>query len=165
MNTSNAAHPLAKKVPLLGGKYFVEVRPISMGHARELKPLLVEALQAILGEGPDLSEELDLANLMERFGPQFEMAVRTIVRLPDGLEWDDIDAEDYLVLIQAVWETSILRPDGGGLLGKVVSLGAIASRLRAPSSMAPSDRGSEQPEANPTQRDSTAGNPVPPTSH
>lgn len=121
------AHPRAKAVPILGGTAHVIVRPWSVGQMHEAKPIVIEIMQMIQAS----SGEMGLAEIVTRCEPEVMKLVQiTIKGLPDGLKWTEIDYEDFLNLAQGVWETSILRPDGSGLLGKVVNLVASAATLR-----------------------------------
>lgn len=124
-------HPYAKRVPLRGGSVFVIVQPFSMVTARAVRPIIVRILQGITAAG----DQLDLAEIVEKYEADVLEIVQRAVDLPASdlpstLNWSTLDYEDFLNLAQAVWETSILRADGGGILGKVLGLTAGALRIR-----------------------------------
>lgn len=126
IETHSVIHPLAKRVPLRGGSLFVVVQPFSMAVAREARPILVRIARGLV----DAGDSLDLGSIVEKYEPDVLELVQRAVTLPDGVDWLSLDYEDFLCLAQAVWETSILRADGGGILGKVLSLTAGVLRLR-----------------------------------
>ena len=45
-------------------------------------------------------------------------------------EWDAMAWEDVPTLAQAIWELNVARPDGGGVLGKLLASG-LASKAAA----------------------------------
>lgn len=122
----SVAHPLAKEVPLRGGALFVTVLPFNMVVARQARPALVDILTAVA----DSKMNIDLVQIVDQHESSVMAICQSAVTLPEGVTWETLDYEDFLNIVQAIWETSILRPDGGGLLGKIVNLAVRAKQVR-----------------------------------
>lgn len=140
------AHPRSVTAPVAGGRVLLVVRPWSMAARAELKPLLVALLDR-LSKLPEGASAFDLATLFAHAEDEVAAIVRATVQrelAAAGVSWDDLDWEDLLILAQAVWETSVVRPDGGGLGGKVVrAVFGLLSRVPPAATSAPSPLPSE----------------------
>jgi hypothetical protein len=122
------AHPGYTVVKLQGGSLEGRVRPWTMAQRAELKPILLELLELLSGlDKPN--GELSLAAIFSEAEDEFTEIARLSVELPKDAVWDDLYWEDVPVIIQAVWETSLVRDNGTGLMGKV--MGVLATALTA----------------------------------
>lgn len=124
-------HPAVRRVPVVGGRATVEVRPWTMAQRAELKPRIAALLAKVLELGGETPKKVDLAELFTLAETEVAEVVRASITMPDELTWDELSWEDLPVLAQAVWETSIARPDGGGLGGKAYRALALALAPRA----------------------------------
>ncbi len=131
-------HAIGVEVPVQGGAAKVRVRPWRMAQRAELRPKVAALLDRI--------EKQREGGLPTTLGALFELAeaeiadvVRASVELPEGVTWDDLFwPEDLVDLAQAVWETSIVRADGKGALGKLAGVLRIARGVSgAPRTQAP----------------------------
>lgn len=160
------AQPRIITVPIVyGGKNLV-VRPWSMGLQDELMPIISQLLDdwtAWQKENPEA--EFSLGTLvLTCHGRVREICQRTVRdELKDqNLDWDELAGDDLLGIAQAIWSTSILRPGGGGLLGKAIAtmgpgliqiLAAVADRSdTSPPSTSP-------PPENPTNESGDSSTP------
>ena len=104
----------AREIRLLSGKMVV-VRPWGLEKGRFMLERLVELFQKMGPSVTDAKKMIDVA---------YDETLQ-IVR--DTIEWSEADFaelafEDALDLTQAVIEVCLVRPDGGGALGKVLEL-------------------------------------------
>lgn len=118
-------HPVRVGVPVCNGTRRVHVAPWTMAQRRELKPRVAAVVQRVmeLNASPG---QVDLAALFTHAEDELHEVARASVQLPDDLAWDDLLWEDLPTIVQAIWETSIDRGDGGGMAGK---LGGVAASL------------------------------------
>lgn len=117
---------LVEEVPILGGTKKITVRPWTMAQQDEIMPLVAALVDEYMAL-QEPTEAFSVGSLVVKF--QTEIAVicqRTVhaeLEVLD-LDWGELLGEDLFGIAQAVWTTSILRPGGGGVLGKaIVALG------------------------------------------
>lgn len=136
-------HPLARRVEVMGGTATVAVRPWTMAQRAELKPRLLALAERFL-ELQENPEQVDLVKLFDHAEDELVEVVRASVEMPEGLTWGELYLEDLPNLVQAVWETSVVRPDGGGIGGKLAralggALQSVAQRaVQTPKQSKPS---------------------------
>ena len=131
MPEESIAHAPVRQVPIMGGTHLVTVRPWTIAQRQELRPLVGAVIQrfAAVDGSPHLPP---LDKLFLEAETEVLAVVQASVSLPAGVSWDAVWWEDVPSLAQAIWETSIVRPGGGGLAGKLSGvlarafLGAVA---------------------------------------
>ncbi len=136
-------------VELRGGSLRVPVRPWTLAQRDELRPLLAGLLsrvQELTAQGK--LETLSLHSLFLEAEAELFALVRASVVLPEGEEWGALWYEDLPILAQAVWETSVVRAGGGGLLGKLVGVLSEAFLAAARHAQAPPPGPEAAPGAN-----------------
>ncbi len=143
MTTSPTPTNPTRMVEVKGGSAKVAVRPWTMAQQDELFPLVAQLVDVYVKRISAGEEGVSLAELMVQCHREVSQIVRRTVApgLEDArLEWDDLDGEDLYTLAQAVWETSIQRPGGGGQLGKLLTMAgpAIAQLIRQRQAEGPS---------------------------
>lgn len=157
-------YPGAKVVPVRGGKHALRITPWTMAQRRELRP----TLEQMIREAPDSAVGTEL---LRWFMAEGQDHLETIVKGSitdwtchgDGcaaheLTWDELLVEDLFILSQAVWETTFLREDGGGIVGKAV--GAVAGLMQlAKGRVAPSTGTAPKPPGSPSSPDAGAAPP------
>lgn len=99
-----------------------------MAQRAALKPRLQDIMTRVTALTDKPAMEL-LPTLFVEFEDELIDIARESAQLPEDIEWNDLDWEDGAALVQAVWETSILRPDGGGMLGKLMGLAKIGATI------------------------------------
>lgn len=123
--------PRIIEVPICGGTKRLVVRPWSMEQQDEIFPLvsaLIDEYVAWQGK-PDA---VSMGEIILRF--QKEVAIiceRTVAPqlAEQDLVWGKLWGEDLFGIAQAIWDTSIVRPGGGGMLGKAMTtLGPALAR-------------------------------------
>lgn len=132
MESVTGAFPNIRRVPVQGGKHEVLVAPWTMAQRRELKPALTKLIERFVSMQGGV-QNIDLAALFDQAEDELIAVARATAQLPPGLTWDELYWEDLPNIVQAIWETSIQRADGGGLMGKLsgVLVQAInAARLK-----------------------------------
>lgn len=125
-DTSTHPHPLAKRVPLLGGSRNLWIKPFSVGQVNQIKPTIIEIIEEFFSVGEDISSEQG-TSMFKKWEPVLVDIIRDVVELPDDLKWEDLDYEDILECAKTIWTVSLMRPDGGGILGKLLRLSAVVS--------------------------------------
>lgn len=104
-------------VEICGGDHRVLVRPWTLAQREELRPLLADLILRV--SKIEKGAELRLERLFLEAESELFAIVRASVQLPDDMEWGALWWEDLPSLAQAVWQTSVVRGESGGLLGKV----------------------------------------------
>lgn len=127
------AHPGHAVVKLQGGNLEGKVRPWTMAQRAELKPILMRLLETLGSLDRPENKDLSLAAVFDAAEEEFMQLAEASVELPADVKWDELYWEDGPIIVQAVWETSLAREDGQGLMGKVMGvLGtALTSALQA----------------------------------
>jgi hypothetical protein len=97
--------------------------------------LMLKRLEELMEKARQMPEAT-IAQLIELAYDEFYGIVR------DTLGWDDarmeeqLTLEDLISLSEAIWQTSVARPDGGGVGGKlgalIVGLTRMANQMQAP---------------------------------
>ena len=123
MTASANTNPRFLEVPILGGTKKVRVRPWTMDQQDEMFPLVVSLVeQYVAWQGtPD---KLSVSVLVLQFKDEIQEICRHTVRADleeIDLKWSGLDGEDLWGIAQAIWNTSISRPGGGGMLGKLMA--------------------------------------------
>lgn len=139
------AQPGHTVVRLAGGTVKGIVRPWTMAQRAELKPRVIGLLDR-LGTLDGKGLELNLATVFSEAEEELIEIARLSVELPDGVAFDQLLWEDLPIIVQAVWETSVARADGTGLLGKAAGLlgNALGTALtKAASDQKPQHRQSQ----------------------
>jgi hypothetical protein len=123
---------LVEEVPILGGTKKLPVRPWTMAQQDEIMPLVAALVDEYMGL-QESTEEFSIGSLVVRFQSEISVICQRTVHADLevlGLQWAELYGEDLFGIAQAVWSTSILRPGGGGVLGKaIVALGPSLTRL------------------------------------
>lgn len=115
--------------PVMGGQKRLTVRPWSMEQHDEIFPLVADLLETYVA-WQDKPETFTLGAVLLRFSAECQRICEATVReelVRQDLKWGDLWGEDLFGLAQAIWNTSIIRPGGGGLLGK--GLGILGPML------------------------------------
>lgn len=111
-------------VPILGGAKKLLVRPWTMDQQDEIMPLVADLIDEYM-QWQSKPETFSLGKLVLRFHREVSVICQRSVHdelEQMGLRWGDLHGEDLFVIAQAVWSTSISRPGGGGVLGKVLEM-------------------------------------------
>ena len=124
---SVSAHRTGLKVAVIGGAVEATIRPWTMDDRAELKPLLASVIEKLSAEVTSM-EPISIASAMLVAEEDLHAIAKKTTELPDGTEWGQLLWEDLPVLVQAIWDTSIVTVAGGGLAGK--AMGLLASVLR-----------------------------------
>lgn len=124
----SVAHPPSTRVEVLCGSQQVTIRPWTMAQRAELRPRVADVLDRIMQTQAN-PQAMNLAHLFVVAENEIAEIVRATVEMPEGLTWDQLLWEDLPTLAQAIWETSIVREDGGGLAGKV--MGVVAQAMNS----------------------------------
>ena len=123
---------LVEEVPILGGTKKITVRPWTMAQQDEIMPLVAALVDEYMAL-QESTEEFSIGSLVVRFQSEISVICQRTVHADLevlGLQWGELYGEDLFGIAQAVWSTSILRPGGGGVLGKaIVALGPSLTRL------------------------------------
>ena len=135
------AAPRTIDVPIMGATKKLTVRPWSMAQQDELLPLVAGLLDQYT-EWQSKPQVFTLGSLVLKFYAEVREICERSVReelVARDLKWDELHGEDLYGIAQAVWETSISRPGGGGVLGKGIALlgpmlGPVLQRAAAQSS-------------------------------
>lgn len=117
---ADLSHRTAREIDICGGTKKAKVRPWTMADRAEMKPMVAAVLARVQGEGA--SGNLSLASIMVDAEEELVDIARATVELPKGVKWDDLLWEDLPSIVQAIWETSIVTNDGGGVAGKALAL-------------------------------------------
>ena len=132
MAASAMPQSLVEEVPILGCTKKLTVRPWTMAQQDEIMPLVAALMDEYMGL-QESSEEFSIGSLVLRFHTEIAVICQRTVHADlqeMGLTWEQLYGEDLFGIAQAVWTTSILRPGGGGVLGKaIVALGPSLTRL------------------------------------
>lgn len=125
-----------KLVRLTSGES-IAVKPWSIAQGVELTARLVDIMQRL--RAANKIGEIGTQEIVEIAAPE----CAEIVRVTIGWSQEDFNSrltyEDFLNLLGAVFETSLLRADGGGVLPKVIELaGALGPLLKGSASPEPS---------------------------
>ena len=121
---ANHPHPRAVSVPIMGGDRHLYVRPWTMAQRSELRPLVIDLVTRFF-EWQSKPTDVGLADILSNFEDQCAAIAEASVRSQlheMNLVWDDLEWEDLPAIVQAVWQTSVVRPDGGGVGGKLLGL-------------------------------------------
>lgn len=124
------------RVPVAGGKYILTIGPWSMEQHDRCFPVVAAVLEEWLSTQSDGATPLSLAQIILRFKDQAVQICRYTVQEELntlGISWDkDLHGEDLFGICDAIWQTSLFRPGGGGVLGKALALlgPAIFSNLQ-----------------------------------
>jgi hypothetical protein len=123
---------LVEEVPILGGTKKLTVRPWTMAQQDEIMPLVAALVDEYVAL-QESTEDFSIGSLVVRFQTEISVICQRTVHADLevlGLQWGELLGEDLFGIAQAVWTTSILRPGGGGVLGKaIVALGPSLMRL------------------------------------
>ncbi len=115
---------------IMGGEKFLTIRPWSMKLHDELFPLVMAAIDRYTAwdKKPEVVTIGTVATyLKDEIRRICERTVRDQLR-DQKIDWDaDLWGEDFYGIAQAIWNTSIIRPGGGGIVGK--GMGTIAPLL------------------------------------
>jgi len=151
-------------IPIMGGARSLTVRPWTMETQDETMPLVAALVDRWLewNESNEKATTFSLGALLLNFHREVSVICERSVRdeLRDmGIVWKDLWGDDIYAIAQAVWLTSIMRADGGGMVGKGMALlGPILLLRRG------ADRSSDTtPQSDPDQRPSN-GSSVPSSS-
>ena len=121
MAEGTIAHPRNVEVPVLGETRHVTVRKWKMRDRAELRPRLAGLFEKISGmEGIQVGTAL--ADVFMHAEDECAHIAKASTTMPEDLEWDDLDWEDLAAIVQSVWLLNVVSPDGGGMMGKVLSL-------------------------------------------
>ena len=132
------------EVPLVNGGSVV-VKPWGFLDT-ELFMVRLQSLAVIAEENPDA----DSAGLAAIFTPVIGSIIQDTIKYTDE-EMAELTVEDGLELTRVIVETSLLRPDGGGILGKMMKLRAYSRLFSAATKPAaapqpePTEAGSDTP--------------------
>jgi hypothetical protein len=134
----SVAHPPTLTIDLSDGSK-VTLKPWTMAQRAQIRPALSQLLGHLsLLEGGLAA--IGQQGLIELFLTAEEQVVdlcrATVANQINDEQWDELAWEDLPVIAQAIWELNVVRPDGGGLLGKMaaglgrVTAGAMAAGAR-----------------------------------
>lgn len=121
MAEGTISHPRNVEVAVMGDERHVTVRKWKMRDRAELRPRIASLFEKIANmEGASLNA--GLAEVFLHAEDECAEIAQCSTTLPEDLEWDDLDWEDLASIVQTVWTLNIASADGGGMMGKVVSL-------------------------------------------
>jgi hypothetical protein len=121
MTEGTMAHPRTVEVPVLGEERHVTVRKWKMRDRAELRPRIASLFEKLANmEGASMNA--GLAEIFLHAEDECAEIAQCSTTMPADLEWGDLDWEDLAAIVQTVWVLNIASPDGGGMMGKVVSL-------------------------------------------
>lgn len=109
---------------IMGGTARIQVRPWTMEVQDEVMPLVSDLIDRYTEWG-DKPDAFSLGTLMMHFQREIAAICERSVRgelTAKNLQWSELWGEDLYGIAQAVWNTSISRPNGGGHLGKGMAL-------------------------------------------
>ena len=113
--TESIAHPREAAVKVCGGTKEVRIRPWSMATRARVRPRLLALLDKVQGREEHFETFAELYEFVE----DEALAIAEVsAELPKGLEWDELDWEDGIPIVQAVWQVCVMRGEDGGILGK-----------------------------------------------
>lgn len=121
---SPAPTVLPPPIRIMGGTAQIHVRPWTMETQDEVMPLVSELIDRY-SAWSDKPETFSLGALVMHFQREIGAICERSIReelVAKNLEWRKLWGEDLYVIAQAVWNTSISRPDGGGHMGKAMAL-------------------------------------------
>jgi hypothetical protein len=162
------AAPRTIDVPVMGGAKKITIRPWSMAQQDECLPLVAKLIDDYTSwqQSPEV---FTLGELVLRFHAEVRVICEATARkemAERGISWDDdLWGEDLFGLAQAIWETSISRPGGGGVLGKMVELVGplllqqLQRRAETPSATSPTSETSD-PTDPPSSQSSGTSSPM-----
>lgn len=120
-NEAVSAHRVGRRIDIMSRSNVAVVRPWTMKQRAELKPLLAAVFSRL--QSPEASDsQLSIASIMLHAEDELVAIARATVELPPDVSWDDLLWEDLPAIIQAIWETSVVTPLGGGIAGKTIGL-------------------------------------------
>lgn len=130
LSSISPPQPRIIDLPVMGGEKSLVIRPWSMALHDELFPLVTETLDRYIAWS-DKPEAITLGVVLAYLKDEIRRICERTVRdqLHDQkIDWDaDLWGEDFYGIAQAIWNTSIIRPGGGGIAGK--GMGAILPLL------------------------------------
>ncbi|MGB5810114.1 MAG: hypothetical protein WBG86_06260 [Polyangiales bacterium] len=123
--TESIAAPRQIDVPVQGGAAKLSVAPWTIAQHDECFPIVVRLIEGWVESQGSGAPTLNLGVMLTTY--KFEVEELCKLTLHEelnrrDLKWGDLWAEDLFSIAQAIWETSLLRPDGGGVLGKALGL-------------------------------------------
>lgn len=145
--TQNVSQPRQIDVQVQGGRARLSVSPWTIAQHDECFPIVVKLIEGWVASQSASTDGVTLSALLMEYKTEVSELCRLTVRdelMRRDLKWEELFAEDLFTIAQAVWETSLVRPGGGGVLGKAMALlgpsllKAIAARSGTPSSTASS---------------------------
>ncbi len=115
------AAPRTIEVPVAGGAHRLRVSPWSMAQHDECFPLVVVLLEHWAESTKAAPGTVSLGEMITLYKTEVTRLCRITVA-PElfrlGLDWDkDLWGEDLFGIADAIWQTSLVRPGGGGVLG------------------------------------------------
>ena len=112
-------------VPVCYGEKTLQVRPWSMGVQDELMSTITDLIDAWMEFQKDSGEDFSVGLMVLKCHAQVraicERTIRDELKEID-LTWAELAGDDLLTITQAIWGTSIIRPGGGGLMGKALAM-------------------------------------------
>jgi hypothetical protein len=111
-------------VPVMGATKTITVRPWTMAIQDECLPL-VSGLIDQYTAWTEKPEVFSIGEMVTRFHKEVGTICQHTCRAELAereIEWGALWGEDLFGLAQAIWTTSIIRPGGGGVLGKAMQL-------------------------------------------
>ena len=121
---SPAPTVLPPPILIMGGTAQIHVRPWTMEIQDEVMPLVSDLIDRY-SAWSDKPDTFSLGALVMHFHREIGAICERSIReelIAKNLEWRKLWGEDLYVIAQAVWNTSISRPDGGGHMGKAMAL-------------------------------------------
>lgn len=126
MEKGTLANPVSIDVPVGGGVHTLVIRPWNMALHDQCFPVVVELLEHWMNSQKEGEAPTSLGAIVTTYKEEVTRLCRLTVdpQLQKlGLDWgEDLLGEDLYGIAQAVWDTSLYRPGGGGVLGKAMSL-------------------------------------------
>lgn len=124
------AAPRTIVVPVKGGEHKLTISPWSMAQHDECFPIVAELIQYWAdAQNPD-AIAFSLGEMITTYKAEIIRLCKITIREQleqQGLDWDtDLWGEDLFGIADAIWKTSLVRPGGGGVLGKAMGLMAPA---------------------------------------
>ena len=113
------------EIPVKGGEHTLYISPWTMEQHDECFPIVVELVE-IWSQHQSDGSPMSLGDLVTKYKSQVTRICQLTVDdqlKAKGLTWGkDLWGEDLFVIAQAIWQTSLIREGGEGVLGKAMAL-------------------------------------------
>lgn len=124
--TGSLACPMTVEVPIRGGQHTLVISPWSMELHDLCFPIVTKLIEFWIESQNQGSTPMSLGKMITVYKVDVTRICQLTVKdqLDElGLTWaKSLYGEDLFGIADAIWRTSIVRPDGGGVMGKAMGL-------------------------------------------